>query len=714
MTTEEGDESHTLTPAAQPAQGAQKLPTELLYHIIRLAASTDYKTAHACAYVSKAICRWTSADRWRTIICTSARQVKALWLLLEIDLSRPPELSGGDAEVFVSLPSLHPGLFVQNLFIDTQQSPTDEADVEVTLDSLRNPPDTLAPANGGQYSCRPIFDLLRHFRYVDYLSLGPVERPIFLLHALSPAKVLYASNGETDLYNFCEAIRIIDPKGVARQFWYTDHTGQWRCATEGFRRRLKSLHIISIDPRSELTGVPMPFAALGTLRSGSIASNERGDDLDALIPSLATSQPPGHPPRLSQREKEEVSRHTRYHWNRRAATFYDDGDYQLRSQSLAGPFDDDGNDQLRSQSLSDDAYARITPASWTESAEGITKLRYDTRKFSFRPCEITASRLKPFFQELTTTTASVPEAHVPHDEAGARRMTASFTHEGPRHAAPHRGAGNFSMSDWAHAWSSPAVTAKKAALGILGCGKFERIHLCWDPFPASADTLTRSEASDRVNASGAPAVASAISHRNTDADWPVERQDIWTNTSSVNNEAQAPPPHTSKSHTVTSKMQAAQSSNGAQNLDGKSKTIADPREAWVIPSATESTQSKAFRADMVDAFRTTIGWTRQDQRLLSDTPWMSNGHSSAGRLRLQKIDELVSEIASQLTETGADDSSASIPVSASFMSPVSEEEKLTVQLVPPAERLRLGGMYVPYTKAQRVRWFLDNLDTDDA
>ena len=41
-------------------------------------------------------------------------------------------------------------------------------------------------------------------------------------------------------------------------------------------------------------------------------------------------------------------------------------------------------------------------------------------------------------------------------------------------------------------------------------------------------------------------------------------------------------------------------------------------------------------------------------------------------------------------------------------------EALAVRIVPPAERLRLGGYYVPFTKKQRVQWFLDNLDTDEA
>ncbi len=50
-------------------------------------------------------------------------------------------------------------------------------------------------------------------------------------------------------------------------------------------------------------------------------------------------------------------------------------------------------------------YSRIRSTFWTEFEQGVARIRYDTRKFAFRPCEITASRLKPFFEELTTPVA---------------------------------------------------------------------------------------------------------------------------------------------------------------------------------------------------------------------------------------------------------------------------------------------------------------------
>ncbi len=65
----EGDASYRL----------QKLPLELLYHIIRLAASADHKTAHACAYVSKAVCRCDGSRQMEDDRCTDVDQVEALW-----------------------------------------------------------------------------------------------------------------------------------------------------------------------------------------------------------------------------------------------------------------------------------------------------------------------------------------------------------------------------------------------------------------------------------------------------------------------------------------------------------------------------------------------------------------------------------------------------------------------------------------------------------
>lgn len=348
--------------------------------------------------------------------------------------------------------------------------------------------------------------------------------------------------------------------------------------------------------------------------------------------------------------------------------------------------------------------SRISPAFWTDFQQGVTKIRYDTRKFAFRPCEITASRLKPFMEEITTTGVDLSAA----DDGEPTSTTASFTHSGPRHAAPHRGAGHFSKPDRGGQHDKGAMTAKQVALNTFGCSKFQTLHLCWDPVPNTDDTTDGATANGRRNGSG-PQSSSSANGVNRESDWPVERQDIWTNTSSQNNEAQAPPPHTSQA-----RVAAAASTPKGSSLEQSGSTTGSPK-SWIIPSSIESKQSKAFRADLIDSIRTTIGWTRQDQQLLSDTPWLSSQASNlaqrlGGEDRLHRLEGLVSEIAYQ--QTCADASGSALPVNSS--SSVGAGEKLTIRMVPPAERLKLGGMYVPYTKAQRVQWFLDNLDTDDA
>ena len=129
-----------------------------------------------------------------------------------------------------------------------------------------------------------------------------------------------------------------------------------------------------------------------------------------------------------------------------------------------------------------------------ERTPGVKHLRYDTRKFSFRPTEILASRLRPFFQELCVRDES---------RAGAER----------------------------------AVEQLRA----LGCGGLRRLQLCWRNDPPSAE-----------NAPGAPlppqrtggvAGARSVLERSTmeqrsrlnsslyTGDWPMELRGAWTDRS---------------------------------------------------------------------------------------------------------------------------------------------------------------------------------------
>ncbi|KAJ1035598.1 hypothetical protein NDA18_000376 [Ustilago nuda] len=262
-----------------------------------------------------------------------------------------------------------------------------------------------------------------------------------------------------------------------------------------------------------------------------------------------------------------------------------------RNQALADP------DIVRvEQDPFRNPYGQITTQQ-QELSHGVTKLRCDTRKFSFRPCEITASRLKPSFEELTTTTApTLPLANGDDDTARLRAL--EFAHSGSRYAAPARGAGNYSAPNSDNMSQGRIPTPKRAALKFLGCHRFSKLHLCWDPAPASflpphgfiakQDTTTPNTTSN----STAKTVAS---------DWPMERQDIWTNTSSQNNQAKALPPHNGRGHSDRALHSTRPDTSKSEPAPVGAST------AWIIPPDLEKAQSKAFRADMVDALRTSIG-----------------------------------------------------------------------------------------------------------
>ncbi|GAC98385.1 hypothetical protein PHSY_005979 [Pseudozyma hubeiensis SY62] len=694
--------------------GFGKLPTELLFHIIRLAASTDHKTAHACAYVSKLVCRWTAPDRWRTIICTDGNQFDALWFLLEVHLTTPATDPPNDVKRFTSLPSLQPGAFVESLFIDTSDAAYTLADIlaeqeDTVLCMAASCPRLTSQSKlicGEGHRPHEVQDILRHFPFVNYLALGHMEAQNLRLDTISPVKMLCTAANEGPLIHTIDQMGpylsndFEDPPYVDDALWRADGSRIWKPSLESFRRRLNSVHFVAIDLTNKISGVTMPIQAIETLRSGSFGNF-------SFVRRIADHQAGGPPPRLSLADQEDALASEWYIWpaeDRKGGRRYTRGsDPPLASSSARLRTEKTQNleaDEEHGLHPFDNEYSRISSKSWNAFHQGVTKIRYDTRKFAFRPCEITASRLKPFFEELTTT--GVESTEMNGDEGNA--STSSFTHSGPRHAAPHRGAGHYSKPDPGSQSGRTNLTAKQAALNTFGCNKFETLHLCWDPVPGTDDnggTTALQRSSDAQTSSTFPGAGG-------DADWPVERQDIWTNTLSQNNEAQAPPPHTLQ--------------NGSTRATS-SRSIASPppaiattqRASWAIPSSIESKQSKNFRADLIDSIRTTIGWTRQDQQLLSDTPLLSNPSDVLRRFggdqaRYSRFENIVTEIALQQNSIAAQ--TAFDAESVARVAP--DHEKLTTRLVPPAERLRLGGMYVPYTKQQRVSWFLANLDTDDA
>ncbi len=389
-----------------------------------------------------------------------------------------------------------------------------------------------------------------------------------------------------------------DTAGDLFPLCYGDGNGRWYPAWDGFKRRLKAIHVIAINAQSAVTGIPMPVDDLAGLHSGSLASRSLLRELTNEVAHHNEVGPP-EPTDIYQDATMEPEQ----------PVWPEESDYGPRGTFEHSP---QHSMTVGEHDAFGDPYTSLSPAFWTDRQQGITHLRYDTRKFSLRPCEITASRLKPYFVELTTATDDPIQAHLGDPSSGVHDRTAGFTHNGPRHAAPPRGAGNFANSNRAVDLHGSQTTHKQAVLDAFGRNKFQKLHLCWDPYPVNIAGSSAASQMATLNDRAGVAQASAPN----DTDWPVERHDIWTNTASQNNEARAPPPHITNSHrniARSSRLPGAKSSDAS----GSKRTSLQP---WVIPAATESQQSKNFRADMVEAFRGLIGWTRQDQELLSDNP----------------------------------------------------------------------------------------------
>ncbi|CCF49260.1 hypothetical protein NDA11_006950 [Ustilago hordei] len=244
MSTQQQQDAEMCQPIETACQsGLQKLPLELVYHIIRLAASTDSKTAHACAYVSKEVCGWTAPDRWKTVICTSVRQLQVLHSIL---LSH--EIQG---RRLLTLPSRAPGHFVEHLFIDTQGSRCDV--FEHTLQPGQD-------ANGAQMGTAP------HGADSPQQLPSPIRENMVFQVLGSCLHANYVALGPDELYNLKTACPYIPAK---KKMITSDDEDPGHCleSLEG----LQALHVISVNRDSEVTGAPMPIRELEALRSGSVA-----------------------------------------------------------------------------------------------------------------------------------------------------------------------------------------------------------------------------------------------------------------------------------------------------------------------------------------------------------------------------------------------------------------------------------------------------------
>ncbi|WFD44969.1 hypothetical protein MPSI1_003644 [Malassezia psittaci] len=287
------------------------LPIELLQNVFYQAAISDPKTAHRLAKVSHQACECSKVARWTHLTITSMDGLRELMKLLH-------HLRSSSAITPLSLPGIEPSFFTRSLSIHTE---TTSMDLITYLSEL---------SDSDRKEMIHEHDFLSLFPNLDALNLGSAEFQAFSpsIQQISPTSLRLVYNGNETLLR---SVFTPYPNANAARGAFTVPSS-WKVKAPGLRRRLRYLHIIGIDPQSELTGLPFPMDVLEPL---CVGSTSMGSFLHAYLVQNA---------------------------NMDIETSTDDSDPE-----------------------------------WTP---GVTYLRYDTRKFSYRPTDILASRLRPFFQQL--------------------------------------------------------------------------------------------------------------------------------------------------------------------------------------------------------------------------------------------------------------------------------------------------------------------------
>lgn len=482
---------------------AAHLPNELVLRILLLASSSDSSTAHKLAHVSRSICKLTAPDRWHTVVISSFNQWYRLWstILLargrkaESELVRRAACSVNVKEEDVtwnhtpiSLPSVSPGHAVKRLYISTESEsdPTASAtasnqrhldlnDFQGILTHLADHLGTSARLSNDSWRSVQRFTLCAQkydVRTSGFLHHFPNVTHLSLgAHEFASFHTSLQTAHPTHLTLFYEGDHETLRKNLTDStcaFVRDDENGRQHVRLGGLRKRLKKLHIVAIDPRSGVGGVEFPFDILEPLRAGSV---RQGSIIDART---------------------------------RARSQTSEG----ASSTNEASEDDDGPD---------------------ETSQGLTHLRYDTRRFALRPCSIIANRMRPFFQEPSFGATSGPLSR----DSYSASTTEDFSYTGRRHAAPSRGAGGVNAAMLGTAVGTeeipPAVSIWQddfpaaETLRSWGVGSFARLHLAWEVPPNSDASLpgSTSNASSNATANGGLLAGG----------WPRESRDVWTDRS---------------------------------------------------------------------------------------------------------------------------------------------------------------------------------------
>lgn len=327
------------SPNSAPLYPGAHLPVELVLRILLTAAAEDHATAHALAYVSRAVCRATATHRWRSIVVDSFPALLKLWatvleargrseddllavtirllvageMALEVEsmqqrlqskpslraVSLPCEPEDLDHSAQTGLQSSHPGLSVRNLFLDSEP-PGAIKKTPLSFDNFGDKMSQLcervipllSPLADDTWSSRQqrrlaldrpdvkLGSLLRFFPNADILSLGANEYCYLSpsLHSVSPSELSIVYQGNT---TSLEEDFTFSTSAFSRE--------EGRVELAGVRRRLQRLHIVATDPQSEAAGVEPPFSLLEPLRAGSTSPGSL-IDAQARYAVVASSQ----------------------------------------------------------------------------------------------------------------------------------------------------------------------------------------------------------------------------------------------------------------------------------------------------------------------------------------------------------------------------------------------------------------------------------------
>lgn len=445
---------------------SSSLPLELIQDICKIAAAADRCTAFTLAFVSKAICRATAESRWRVVVIRSVPQYLAFYRELHAVATRPYN------SLIDLLGEIDPKF--RSLLIDT----SDQAELNLTGSSQKHQEET-------QFTSLPT--LIRPHEQLQHLFIDFTQA--LELHSTLP---LYDHKTFESILSNLIRLAISTSLGDSTAAPATLRRAIKRCVADG---ALMMLSQLKNNYLGDLKGIKLQHLSLG---ADFIMQMKRG--------------------------------HQHQHWAKEISLVYE----RIDADALRGIMRDIFrlNNLERLHILGKDASAEIsgreTPWRVLQDAISITRgslthLRYDTRRFAFKPAEIFASRLRPLLQEATLVRNGQERIALVEDN--------TYQHEGPRHAAPVRGAGNALHRDVSHLipvqhLSTRDILAQK--LIDLGVGQLDFLQFAWEPMNTqeiqAKDLPLHRRA--RYSAVDDGDIRSQIS--NDMGGWPREMRGAWT------------------------------------------------------------------------------------------------------------------------------------------------------------------------------------------